>query len=179
MRFLNTRTGLFTTVDNPESTPYAILSHVWAKPDGEQSYDDVQIIQDGVLADRMTNPHLPETEVLIRLSPKIRNACERASADNLELIWIDTCCINKSSSAELSEAINSMYAWYGTAITCYAYLADVPGGDSPQSEGPAFPIADGSRVGGHSRSSSRQTTWFSSPPTGRLLGQSTNSPIYL
>lgn len=38
---------------------------------------------------------------------------------------IDTCCINKESSAELSEAINSMYAWYEKAAICYAYLDDV------------------------------------------------------
>src|ERR1700730_14524253 len=37
----------------------------------------------------------------------------------------DTCCIDKSSSAELSEAINSMYQWYKRASVCYAYLSDV------------------------------------------------------
>ena len=36
-------------------------------------------------------------------------------------------CINKSSSAELSEAINSMYRWYEYAIVCYVYLSDCPG----------------------------------------------------
>jgi hypothetical protein len=40
-------------------------------------------------------------------------------------IWIDTCCIDKSSSAELSEAINSMYNWYAQSAVCYAYLEDV------------------------------------------------------
>jgi hypothetical protein len=38
--------------------------------------------------------------------------------------WIDTCCINKTSSAELSEAINSMFGWYERAEVCYAYLSD-------------------------------------------------------
>jgi hypothetical protein len=37
---------------------------------------------------------------------------------------VDTCCIDKTSSAELSEAINSMYTWYKNAIVCYAYLSD-------------------------------------------------------
>ncbi|KAM5545418.1 hypothetical protein V8D89_001031 [Ganoderma adspersum] len=64
------------------------------------------------------------------LSPKIRRACEVARADGYEYIWIDSCCIDKSSSSELSEAINSMYAWYGGAHVCYAYLADVPAGDN-------------------------------------------------
>ena len=40
-------------------------------------------------------------------------------------IWIDTCCIDKSSSAELSEAINSMYKWYAKSEVCFAYLDDV------------------------------------------------------
>ncbi|KAI9657952.1 MAG: hypothetical protein M1821_002609 [Bathelium mastoideum] len=38
---------------------------------------------------------------------------------------IDTCCIDKRSSAELSEAINSMYTWYQKAKICYVYLEDV------------------------------------------------------
>jgi len=38
---------------------------------------------------------------------------------------IDTCCIDKKSSAELSEAINSMYKWYEKSEKCYAYLEDV------------------------------------------------------
>ena len=37
----------------------------------------------------------------------------------------DTNCIDKSSSAELSEAINSMFVWYRDAVVCYAYLEDV------------------------------------------------------
>ena len=39
--------------------------------------------------------------------------------------WVDTCCIDKKSSAELSEAINSMYRWYSQAHVCLVYLADV------------------------------------------------------
>ena len=49
-----------------------------------------------------------------------------AVADGFDYIWIDTCCIDKTSSAELSEALNSMYRWYQEAEECYAYLADVP-----------------------------------------------------
>lgn len=37
----------------------------------------------------------------------------------------DRCCIDKQSSAELSEAINSMYHWYAESAVCYAYLQDV------------------------------------------------------
>jgi hypothetical protein len=59
---------------------------------------------------------------------KISKACDQALQDELEYIWIDTCCINKSSSAELSEAINPMFAWYKRSEKCYAYLADVGDG---------------------------------------------------
>ncbi|KAK0712058.1 hypothetical protein B0H67DRAFT_518816 [Lasiosphaeris hirsuta] len=57
-----------------------------------------------------------------------------AAAHGFDYVWIDTCCIDKTSSAELSEAINSMYRWYQEADICYAYLADVaasPGAGLP------------------------------------------------
>ncbi|KAH8892587.1 HET-domain-containing protein [Thozetella sp. PMI_491] len=46
-------------------------------------------------------------------------------AAGFEYIWIDTCCIDKTDKAELSEAINSMYRWYQEALVCFAYLEDV------------------------------------------------------
>ncbi len=60
------------------------------------------------------------------LSPKIREACRVARANGYQYLWIDSCCIDKTSSSELSEAINSMYQWYARADVCYAFLADVP-----------------------------------------------------
>ncbi|KAI0828058.1 heterokaryon incompatibility protein-domain-containing protein [Trametes gibbosa] len=65
------------------------------------------------------------------LSQKIAMACKVAREGGHELLWIDACCIDKSSSAELAEAINSMYEWYRLSDVCYAYLADVPHGDDP------------------------------------------------
>ena len=38
---------------------------------------------------------------------------------------MDTCCIDKSNSTELSEAINSIFRWYRDATKCYVYLPDV------------------------------------------------------
>ncbi|PIL28756.1 hypothetical protein GSI_08800 [Ganoderma sinense ZZ0214-1] len=72
------------------------------------------------------------------LSPKIREACRIAREDGYDYIWIDSCCIDKSSSSELSEAINSMYKWYGLADVCYAYLSDVPSGEIYQADDSAF-----------------------------------------
>lgn len=51
--------------------------------------------------------------------PEIRDV------EDVRWAWIDTCCIDKRSSAELSEAINSMFRWYSDAATCVAYLQDV------------------------------------------------------
>jgi hypothetical protein len=56
---------------------------------------------------------------------KIKKCGEIASEHEIEFFWVDTCCIDKSSSAELTEAINSMYRWYKNAVVCYAYLSDV------------------------------------------------------
>jgi hypothetical protein len=63
---------------------------------------------------------------------KIRGCCAEAAKHDLKWAWVDSCCIDKRSSAELSEAINSMYAWYIKADVCFVYLADVsPKGLSP------------------------------------------------
>ncbi|WDK11025.1 HET domain-containing protein [Colletotrichum graminicola] len=58
---------------------------------------------------------------------KILQSCERASQDGYDWIWIDTCCIDKTSSTELSEAINSMFQWYREPNVCYVYLSDATG----------------------------------------------------
>lgn len=88
---------------------YAILSHTWG--DGE------------VLFRHVWEKTFPSDDSAG--SSKIRNACAQAVKDGWEYIWVDTCCINKESSAELSEAINSMYKWYEASEVCYAYLSDV------------------------------------------------------
>ncbi|TBU45305.1 hypothetical protein BD309DRAFT_956436 [Dichomitus squalens] len=72
------------------------------------------------------------------LSPKIREACRVAREAGYRYLWIDSCCIDKTSSSELTESINSMYLWYGRAGLCYAYLADVPSGKNPHEPDSAF-----------------------------------------
>lgn len=86
---------------------YAILSHTW----GEEEVT-LQDIQNGEAQGK-------------KGYQKIRGCCAYASANGFSYVWIDTCCIDKTSSAELSEAINSMYRWYEDAYICYAYLADI------------------------------------------------------
>ena len=117
---------------------YAILSHRWlANANDEVLFADIEIIDDGG-KDPATG-HRPLRFILNgaygRQPPqtkpgfhKLRGAAQQALTDGYEFIWIDTCCIDKSSSAELSEAINSMWTWYSKSTICYAYLQDVPGG---------------------------------------------------
>ncbi|KAK1755405.1 heterokaryon incompatibility protein-domain-containing protein [Echria macrotheca] len=93
-------------VANPPS--YAILSHTWAV--GEVSFQDF-----GDPNTRITKPGFN----------KISWTCKQAIADGLRYAWVDTCCIDKSSSAELGEAINSMFRWYRDSSKCYVYLEDV------------------------------------------------------
>jgi hypothetical protein len=105
MRLLNVHTKCLK--DFPDETPaYAILSHTW----GENEITFQDLIANG--------GSVPND------STKINGCCDEAAKNTLEWVWIDTCCIDKSSSAELSEAINSMYRWYEEADCCYVYLED-------------------------------------------------------
>jgi hypothetical protein len=107
MRLLHTtRLTLEDFLPNQEP-PYAILSHTWG--DSEITYD--HLTQNGTVLG------LPSNE-------KILGACKVALENGHEYIWVDTCCINKSSSAELQEAINSMFQWYKSSVVCYAYISD-------------------------------------------------------
>jgi len=107
MRLLNTSTLKLHTFVGEAVPGYAILSHRW---DNEEV--TFHQLQDG------TGQKLPGYS-------KIRNCCSQAKLDGWQYVWIDSCCIDKTSSAELSESINSMYQWYKDAQVCYAYLADV------------------------------------------------------
>ena len=88
---------------------YAILSHTWEADGEEVTFKDL----------------MKGTGKSKAGYQKIRFCGEQAVTDNLQYFWVDTCCINKSSSAELSEAINSMFRWYHNAGKCYVYLSDV------------------------------------------------------
>ncbi|KAI9058276.1 HET-domain-containing protein [Trametes sanguinea] len=124
-------------VHNPEGVSYAILSHLWSVG-GEQSFQDLQAIH--AQAEHLKDADPVAFFELLRqkVSFKIQKCCEVARAAGYAYVWIDTCCINHSSSSELSEAINSMYAWYARAEVCYAYLHDVPDDEDPLAAGSSF-----------------------------------------
>ena len=110
---------------------YAILSHTWTQdPAGEQSFQDVQ----SIIKSCKNSGQNPRDHVIM----KIRRCCEIAESDGYDWVWIDSCCIDKTSSTELSEAINSMFNWYALAEVCYVYLEDVMRGDDPEDEDSYF-----------------------------------------
>ena len=93
--------------DDYKIPKYAILSHTWEQ-NQEVSYQNCNSVES-----RLKSGY-----------HKIRTTCRLALEEQLEYVWIDTCCIDKTSSAELTEAINSMFKWYQQADSCYAYLSD-------------------------------------------------------
>lgn len=103
------RVGKLTMIDTGGSAPppYAILSHTWENE--EILFADVE----------RGDPRSKAGYA------KVKGAIRQALRDGYAYLWDDTCCIAKSSSAELSEAINSMYRWYQGASRCYGYLSDV------------------------------------------------------
>jgi hypothetical protein len=107
MRLLNT-TSIEVEKFTGKVPPYAILSHRWE--DDEVTLED---IKPGGAGKGMKGYR------------KLRISCAMAKRQGLNYIWIDTCCIDKTSNAELSEAINSMLRYYEGAKICYAYLSDV------------------------------------------------------
>ncbi|KAF9056943.1 heterokaryon incompatibility protein-domain-containing protein [Rhodocollybia butyracea] len=108
IRTTGTDPELVYFADEKRIPQYVILSHVWEE-------------------EEVTFQHMqgPSKNKDMRGWSKIVRACEVARNEDWEYIWIDTCCIDKSSSSELSEAINSMYRYYSEAQICYAYLADI------------------------------------------------------
>ncbi|KAK3634349.1 hypothetical protein LTR56_015383 [Elasticomyces elasticus] len=110
-RLISVRTLRLENFTPGETPPYAILSHTW---EGEE-----------VLYGELESGSAWEKSQY----DKIRNTAKQARQDGHDYIWIDCCCIDKHNAVELSEAINSMYAWYRNAEVCYALLSDVSRSD--------------------------------------------------
>ncbi|KAF7197441.1 Vegetative incompatibility protein HET-E-1 [Pseudocercospora fuligena] len=108
MRLIDTETLEQHEFFDSQVPEYAILSHCWSE-------NEISLAQYQAARDRTGSSF-----------SKIVQCCELARSHplNLKWAWIDTCCIDKKSSAELSEAINSMYNWYQRAEVCYVFLED-------------------------------------------------------
>jgi len=125
MLLLSTLTYELHNAEDEEVTKnpqYAILSHRWSEPKTEITF-------------RTLNPaDLRGFTLQTPSAKKIRGACAKARERKppLAWLWIDTCCIDKSSTVEETRSINSMFEWYRKATVCYTYLNDVvcpPRGD--------------------------------------------------
>lgn len=142
MRLLNTGTLQLELFQGGPKLSYAILSHTWGAD--EVTYHD---LVSGLGPGR-------------KAWPKITSCCAKARTEGYRYVWIDTCCIDKSSSAELSEAINSMFQWYQDAEVCYAYLADV---ELEQRLGPAGELAkepESAALVGSVTAALHESRWF-------------------
>jgi hypothetical protein len=108
MKLINTTTLQLEDFISGNQPPYAILSHTWEN--GEVSFQDFK--------------NLDSCRHQAGFA-KIEHTCQLAREAGIDYAWVDTCCINKKSSAELSEAINSMFQWYANSVVCYVYLSDL------------------------------------------------------
>lgn len=126
MRLINTSTlEIKDFVSDTDRPPYAILSHRWGE--NEVTYQDWIYITKQ-FPRRWGWVYIEDEVEQIKSGAgfkKIENACRLASRHGLGWIWADTCCIDKTNMAEVSEAINSMYRWYEQSKVCYAFLQDV------------------------------------------------------
>ncbi|TVY20832.1 Vegetative incompatibility protein HET-E-1 [Lachnellula arida] len=110
MWLVNVKTYRLEEFSGSEVPKYAILSHTWEE-------------------EEVTFQEIHRRSALSKKGyAKIKEICIRARRHGLHYAWIDTCCIDKRSSAELAESINSMFQWYQNAATCYVYLSDLPSG---------------------------------------------------
>lgn len=116
MKLLNTRTIQLEDFVDGNIPSYAILSHRWQKE--ELNFRDLK-------------PKFAESLPSKPGYAKIYHFCTTALWAGFGYGWVDTICIDKRSSAELSEAINSMFRWYQDAVTCYVYMNTVPSSKIP------------------------------------------------
>lgn len=126
MRLLHSTELRFQEFYDQNIPLYAILSHRWGED--EVSFQEMQFLllspEDRA---RVLTPALLDVEAKIQRQGyrKVVDFCRFAAARGHAWVWVDTVCIDKASSAELSEAINSMWKCYQDSSTCYAYLFDV------------------------------------------------------
>jgi hypothetical protein len=140
MRLLQrSREGSFSHVEPSDDIPdYAILSHTWGED--EVTYQDLQ-----------NNAAKGKKGYA-----KLIFCGTQAAIDGLQYFWVDTCCINKESSAELSEAINSMFQWYQKAKKCYVYVSNV----SFESQHGIVDVPDGSVGQDQWKRNFKESRWF-------------------
>ncbi|KAF4814742.1 Vegetative incompatibility protein HET-E-1 [Colletotrichum siamense] len=114
MKLVHTATLQAFAFSYPPPVQYAILSHTWSSPQ-----DDEWLHYDS--EDNESNSSRDEI---------VRKVCHLASAHELDFVWIDALCIDKSSSADVSTTINLLPKYLERAAICFAFLDDLPCGVS-------------------------------------------------
>ncbi|KAK4897576.1 hypothetical protein LTR27_004720 [Elasticomyces elasticus] len=112
MRLLNTTTLDFEEFIDTHRVRYSILSHCWS-----QNKEDPEVSHQAFLSGKFDRNGSGWR--------KIRRCCRLSKQRGFDWTWIDMCCVDKTSSAELSETTNSMFAWYRDAAECYVFMDDV------------------------------------------------------
>jgi hypothetical protein len=144
MRLLNAQTFEFEEFMNLKALTYAIVSHRWT--DREVTLRDFPSYLSGSQEGHGWT--------------KIQHACQITRSDNFQWVWVDTCCINKDSSAELTEAINSMFQWYQRARTCYVFLQDVRDVNDPDNQSSSAVIRAFSERTAFYEDQFKKSDWF-------------------
>ena len=155
MRLLNTSTLRVESVPYDNIPRYAILSHTWGSD--EVTFQQLQELN------RSERPGEPNPTHSVRQGggfAKIRDSANLAHRSGYGFIWIDTCCIDKTSSAELSEAINGMFRYYQEAAICYAYLSDVPGASSRKAISQRTNSRTSDAIDRETEAALRRSRWF-------------------
>jgi len=111
MHLLDIHSLQLEDVTDETTKPYCILSHVWEQ-NQEILYEDINSLP------RSSRSGAEKTRSFCKLLCDEKSILDPSAL--VDRVWVDTCCIDKKSSAELSEAINSMYKYYATAKICVA-----------------------------------------------------------
>ncbi|KAK1453902.1 HET domain-containing protein [Colletotrichum melonis] len=135
MRLINVNTLQLEEFFDDEIPLYTILSHTWGKD--EVTFQDLCWLHEyeknieafasveALMASATMNSAKKAKDLRQRSGfHKIVQSAHLTKEHLLQYVWVDTCCIDKSSSAELSEAINSMFRWYQEARICFVFLSD-------------------------------------------------------
>ena len=137
MRLINVETLQLHSFSHYETPPYIILSHTWGQEEislqeweAVAAFPELVALRDesGIGPDSYSILQERRVQGLMKKQGfvKVTMFCERVKNTRaaIKWVWVDSCCIDKTSSAELSEAINSMFQWYKRSVECWVHLAD-------------------------------------------------------
>ena len=109
MRLIHTTFIAFCEFEGEHIPDYAVVSHRWGSAE-----ISCQMFLETAVEDRHGYGWT-----------KILEGCRMARCRRIGWLWVDTCCIDKASSAELTESVNAMFRYYQRARQCFVFLPDV------------------------------------------------------